>query len=458
MILYQKVLCKLINLFFPVLNKIDKKFKEIGLVFFWLLIIFSGMFYMSIPISIHLLYKCMIGAVLLGGVIFCSLDREIKPVKWDPKAAVLWFILGILQLISGVAVSIEFLPLACIWLVEFPALFLVWSNRRDYIVLFEAMMKSINVAAIVYILLSVCLIPITESQYCGFMLNPNGLGQFLTLTFPFAIMLAFQGKSKLGRNIAKTEALLTVSLLFFSRGRTALLAVGAMILMLVVSYSYYNRHNIRKILKKIVYYSIGTILCTVIVFVVNQAVSNTLHVGDLYINMQLSGKHEKLTSSEEAAEKFVEKITGQDKQSDSVEDYSSGRTGIWQETIRRLNWIGHPSREHIVTVRNGDVGNNTHNTFLQFAYDNGILTGILFFFMVAYAGIKLLYRYWNEKEFYNIKLIMLLTQIGFCVTSVFTSLNLPFLYMITLSYYITYVEIVKIPKGENCEKNISNIY
>ena len=75
---------------------------------------------------------------------------------------------------------------------------------------------------------------------------------------------------------------------------------------------------------------------------------------------------------DDVVEGYVERIEGKDKHAGGAENYSSGRIGIWKKVIESVNVFGHPSREHIVTDRNGDVGANAHNNFLQFTYDQGI--------------------------------------------------------------------------------------
>lgn len=191
---------------------------------------------------------------------------------------------------------------------------------------------------------------------------------------------------------------------------------------------------------------------------VNQVMTSVITIGSQYVNLQLSGMEEKLSSSKEATEKFVEKVTGQDKASSSVADYSSGRTVIWKEVLKNLNIKGHPSREHIITVRNGDVGNNAHNTILQFAYDNGIQTGVLFLILMIIGGLKLLIDYVEIKKFGCLRLYLLLVHIGFGVTAMFTTLNLPFLYLVTLSYYFTYMVLFDEKGTVENEKYIGDVY
>ena len=133
-----------------------------------------GLFYASIPVYVHLLYKCIIGTVLLGLIIVFSINGKMVRPKLARGVPILWLAIGLLRFVSGFTVSNEYLPLALIWLIGFPMLFLVWINRKDYYQLFFEVAKSANIALLVLIVGSLLFIPVTESQYRGITLNPNG--------------------------------------------------------------------------------------------------------------------------------------------------------------------------------------------------------------------------------------------------------------------------------------------
>ena len=138
---------------------------------------------------------------------------------------------------------------------------------------------------------------------------------------------------------------------------------------------------------------------------------------------------------DDVVEGYVERIEGKDKHAGGAENYSSGRIGIWKKVIESVNVFGHPSREHIVTDRNGDVGANAHNNFLQFTYDQGIFGGVLFFGLCAVAFLKTICGVYQKRKYYN---FILYNSVVFLLMSLVTSLNLPFLYIMSFSYYTGY--------------------
>lgn len=144
---------------------------------------------------------------------------------------------------------------------------------------------------------------------------------------------------------------------------------------------------------------------------------------------------------EQVMENLTVRVSGADKASSKLDDYSSGRTAIWKVTIQKLNMLGHPSRDHIVTDRNGDVGNNTHNTVLQCAYDNGILSGVVYLIMIILAGVMALRAALMKQHAAAWYTIIVVIHAGYCITAMLASITLPFLYLITLLYYLTYAPI-----------------
>ena len=84
------------------------------------------------------------------------------------------------------------------------------------------------------------------------------------------------------------------------------------------------------------------------------------------------------------------------------------------------------------------MGNNVHNVFLQFGYDYGGITGVLYSLMVIIAGIITIKRGFKQKSQRRIYFMILLIQVSFSCVAMFASINLPFLYEVTFVYYLIY--------------------
>lgn len=461
------MVCRILNYFSKFTSPISEKAKsKIRIGLYFVLFFIALLYAASVLDGVHLLIKCLAGAVLMGLIVLFTIDGTIKKVKWNKPIAIVWFTIGILQLISGIFISLEYLPMAMIWLIAFPVLFLVWNNRRDYCVLFKEVAVAGNICFVFMSILSVAFYPMNAVRYGGFLNNPNGIGQWAIFAFPLIVFLLCQEeKSQIKKWFYFAELALIALLCFAAKGRTAILAVGLMTVVFTIQQLLLKKNKLFFYLKQ----SWKFLLCAVLVWAVcltvnliPQAIENARP--DIPIVDQTPGgvfnpddptfgqnpddpTQPNQTPASPAAPKtgigaminnVVNRILGADKTGTSLNDYSSGRIGIWIESLEVMNYLGHSSREHIVTDRNGDVGNNIHNTFLQWCYNNGIIAGLLFVVMMTLSMLSLLKRSSRKENRGGIHDHMLIIHAGFACTSLFTSLNLPFLYLIEFLYYLSY--------------------
>ena len=414
--------------------------------------------YSAILANVHLLIKCIIGSGLMSLIILFTIDRKIEAVDWNRKIIALWFFMGIIQLFSGVIVSKEYLPMAMIWLVLFPVLFIVWEDRRDFNALFIEVAKAGNAVVLLMIFSSFLFVPISEGSYGGILKNANGIGQWVTFGFPLVIFLINRKK----RNVLQkcgyySELALMFFLLIVSRGRTAVLAVGCMCIAYLFFLLRLKKRDFSYWIKEIGEFCICAIIVITVFKGINQlsAINISLKLESFSSVTVSSEEQNSLSDSNYSSEAengghwgknnkidaLVGRFLGKDKAEAGLDNLSSGRIGIWKKVLEKANWIGNPSREHIVTYRNGDVGANAHSTILQFVYDNGVLAGIVYTILVFYGGFILLKRALDAHNLQTIDVYFLIVHIGYAVTGLLTSLNLPFLYLISFLYYLTYAAI-----------------
>ena len=76
---------------------------------------------------------------------------------------------------------------------------------------------------------------------------------------------------------------------------------------------------------------------------------------------------------------------GTDAADGSIEEYANGRMDYFRAYLSRLDMKGHD--EMGAELPDGELAVHAHNTYLQVAYDHGILTGIVFILMLAAGAI-----------------------------------------------------------------------
>lgn len=442
------MICKLLNCTLVFTSRFTENTRsKIRTGLYFILFFVALLYSASILNGVHLLIKCVVGAGLMGLIILFTVNGTVQRVKWNRPITTMWFGMALLQLASGFLVSLEYLPMALIWLVAFPVLFLVWNNRRDYTALFKEIAVAGNACFLFLGITSILFYPMNVLQYGGFVNNPNGMGQWVTFAFPLIVFLHyFEKSSQIKKWLYRAELALVLLLCFASKGRTALMAVGLMLLVLVVLRFVSCKNNLAYYVKQGGKFLLCTALVWAVCMTVNmipQMLTNTQPGTDMppetpTINQENPESSEPQHGIGTMYPSFIDRILGLDKDGTSLNDYSSGRIGIWIDALRSMNVLGHPSSEHIITDRNGDVGNNVHNTLLQWCYNNGLFASLLFAIIMVWSMLIFLKRALRKGNLFGIHSYMLIIQFGFACTAMFASLNLPFLYLIEFLYYLSF--------------------
>lgn len=97
----------------------------------------------------------------------------------------------------------------------------------------------------------------------------------------------------------------------------------------------------------------------------------------------------------------------------AINDKTNGRAEIFKLYIGRLNMTGHDTMTIETTYQ---TYSHAHNTFIQVAYDTGIIGGILFLLRGIWAAVRALRYYLAERESSLFTLLPLIVIITFGVT------------------------------------------
>ena len=191
-------MCAILNFFGRYTKKLAPSLRGRLLTISFMMISICAYCYMILPIYVHLLWKCVVGAFLMLLILVFSIDRKLQPVKWNKGIVLLWVIFGLFRFLSGFTASIEYLPLACIWLIGFPFIFFVWNNRKDYYVLFHYLYKGFLYPTMAFFVLSIVFTPIGEEAFTGITGNANAVGLHISAIFPL-VFAAFLLKKNAGK-------------------------------------------------------------------------------------------------------------------------------------------------------------------------------------------------------------------------------------------------------------------
>ncbi len=99
-----------------------------------------------------------------------------------------------------------------------------------------------------------------------------------------------------------------------------------------------------------------------------------------------------------------------------ADDLSNGRISIFKTYLKELNWTGHDSMVYV--CEDGSMIAHSHNTFIQAAYDFGILTGILFLFLCLLTIFRAVVAIWNGYNRSEAMFLSLLLSCAYLITSI----------------------------------------
>ena len=157
---HQKLLIPVINHLSGCTEKIDEKARNIILQLLcavfpvYFILCYSGI--LSFWTSS---FRHIVGYAVLLLIVLISIKGEVTEVKWRDYIYYPFVLLGLGLIITGLIHPIggDYFFSGVAFVFIFPALYLVWDNRRDYDVLIDALAKSIVIVGVLYAILCVCL-------------------------------------------------------------------------------------------------------------------------------------------------------------------------------------------------------------------------------------------------------------------------------------------------------------
>ncbi len=99
-----------------------------------------------------------------------------------------------------------------------------------------------------------------------------------------------------------------------------------------------------------------------------------------------------------------------------IDVISNGRITIFKSYVQELNTWGH--EEMGAMLPNGEIAVHAHNTYLQVAYDHGVVVGILFIIVLIAALVSGIRYYGRNREKEPLSLITCAVVIGFMVAGI----------------------------------------
>ncbi len=285
--------------------------------------------------------------------------------------------------------------IACVIGFVFPFFYCSVNISRENNRLFlQALWDGTLVSYVFFLIISFLITPITDDVYAAFLKNPNTLGSYLIVVF-IAAVYKVNNRIHNGKcNGTIKYSLILGSIVLFSIVSLSRTTILPMILILVINILFMLacKKNIRVNKKQIVCIVVSVIIGLAGTFLLYAKVSYLMQEKTAWGNLSsqivkalhLNENESAMTNSEKLFENFQRKSM---KGLDGSERFTSGRTEIWKDYIKELNWLGHNKEERHIVTKYYDYTTNAHNTYLQIAYSTGIQGGIAFLVFIIMISI-----------------------------------------------------------------------
>ena len=443
--MYNKAVEFLFNPLSAKLGRHSDRTKNAGFTAAALLLFFIYFLRYSGLADFRYLYYYVVGCVALGVMMLCSVRGPIQPVRFKLPLFIIWLLIGLLQFISGLHNSVDYLPEALLFLVVFPILFILWNNM-GFETVFKLLIRACTLSFCFYIAVCFIFFPIEGAHYSGLFTNPNGAAEYLSLVFCCLLFEVFTAESRKKRIWSTVLIGVCTAFLFYSNSRTgqlsAILAFVCFVIMYVVT---------RGIKDKRFWISCAGVLlssavcCLGLYYVFELRGYIPLPVYDNVKN-QFYYTGEGFNDFNSIYEVTEAKTAVSGRTADNV---SSGRISIWQVFFSKLNLSGHKTGGYLYIPALKRSYSTCHNYVLQFAYDNGIFAGVAVAVYLVYSGINaIIHGLDNKKNVYA--LFPIIVSVAFGVTAMLSSNTVTFWYILLAYFY--FVQGALITRTENAPK------
>ncbi len=428
--MYNKMAVFLLNPLSHTMERTDEKHKDAIFVAAGLLLFLGYFLCGSGIVNIRYLYYYVVGVAALGLMLVCSLRGPVKPVRFYKSAFAIWLVFGLLQFISGLLNSVDYLPEALLILLAYPMLFVAWNNM-GFEKVFKLLIQVCTISFYFFIVVCLMLFPINGAHYSGLFSNPNKAAEYLTLVFCCLLVEIFAGQS-VRKSVWNTVLIgICAAFLFYSNSRTGQVSAIFAFLGFTVMFAVTRGLKDRQFWIRCAGILLASAVCCFglfYVFSLRQYIPLPANDIEKKVFYHIEKDAGGLNSVFEVTKA---KTAIGDRSADQV---SSGRISIWKVYFKKLNLLGHETGGALYIPARKNFYTTSHNYLLQNAYNHGIFTGIVAAVLMVFLGIKsILYGLKNRIGIYSLMPITI--TVAFGITSMLASPTISFWYMLLTYYY-----------------------
>lgn len=426
----------------------------------------------GLPIYRYVVFY-VVGCLLTGIMILCTLHTRIQPVRFRWSVMGFWLGTGVMILQASLRLNFDYVTEAIIFLAAFPVVFICWNNA-DRTWIFKMLLKVIRITAVIFMISCLLFAKITTERYQGIFNNPNGMAYLLMLAAACQFVEILYAKRLGWRCLADILILgCSVALCYYTNSRTGYL--GLICAVVAAGGVYVLTHDWKENGKCMIRVSAAALVTLVCVFNLVYLFQWRTQFDIPYYNPEqgiiydstgilhdfgeaedtqpaIPAENRSAPAPIPAAEPVKSAPSGiagfqntaQQKgetENKSLDDISTGRITLWKAYASGLNLFGHESVPTVYVPLTGQTISSTHMTCLQFAYESGLFAGVFYLLLNIISGLLTIWFAWKYRE-EKYAVMPLAVTIVFGVGSMLSTCTLAFAYMITFYYYCTLFPIM----------------
>lgn len=362
------------------------------------------------------------GGLLLFVVVIMSIKEEVKVVQWRTSLSLTLllfasFVVGI-GLMHSIGYGYGFFGLKLLTI--YPCLYIVWNNREDYEKLFDKISIAFIITGMGYFVWFAYM-DYTDSEtvagarHLGGMANANFvsfIGLIICCSALYCLYRSIRKKRKSSIEISFFATAIITGSVLIAKGasRTAILVVVANAFIV----AFFLIKNSEKKNAKKMGVVIGAILIVLMIVII------VIGVG--------------------RESTFLERFDFTNK---DANQFTSGRIDIWGNYATRLNLLGHDMSEVDYDVLTNNITWHAHNTFLEYGYRCGVLTGMFCILFQLIAGIITLSIMFSKRGNRDYEVFVVIFTVHYLIMSLLDIATIPMTNYGAFFFYICVAPLFK---------------
>ena len=466
-------------------NKISEKNKNIIFLIGFISLTLLQFADSSALIYVRYLILFMASCVFFGLMIIGGLTDNLKAVKFNIPLSICWYGISLFMFLSSIFVSFDYIAHFIIWAIVFPVMFIVWGNNT-HIRFIKLIITGTEISFILFLIINFFLFEFNTSEYTGLFMNPNSNGAYTVAVFICSIIHILCEKNNIYSVIFPSIISgIAFANILYSSSRGSMLAAFISIFVILIIYTILHFKEIKKIiLYKFIPISLSFVLLFAVIptvfsfgyasmeFLQNTKIHRTIKINRAKIAgieiteedlddekfNALVGNNSALNSNNDIPATnngVVNGIVNQFDMSGGVTNFSNGRIGLWKLYAKELSFLGNPTDKVLINDFGEEENRESHLTPLQFSYEFGFPTGILYLAFNIISGIlSLIYAIKNKSFKYSI--FPLAIAGGYVILSLLEVMMSPITRLIVTVYMLSQA-IIMVKKQEDEKTQTSNI-